>query len=1642
MAARSETAMTDDNTDDNEGVTGGASLQGLLNDWTPEGLSAGGAAALKDFFCTFYKNASVEELYAMPIERLRSVARSIWDFSSDRHGMPSETVPLVRVVNPDYEENASHPCTVIEIVSNDMPFLVASVLAEINERELAISFLAHPVVDVVRDTAGVRLIKGAEAPWAGRESMIHIEVALIASEAERQDLKVGLVDILCHIVLAVGDWQEMTARLHSATTQLEGLTSFLPEAEVGEAAEFLKWLAGDHFLLLGARDYVIDGDAETGRLVARKGSSLGVLKDPEVMVLRRQSETSEGLTPFVRDFLNQPAPIVIAKSNTRSHVHRRAYMDYIGVKTYSDSGVLTGEWRFIGLFTSSAYNRSASAIPYVRRKVQLALDKTGFAADRHDAKAFLNVIETFPRDELFQIDVDQLAKTCVGIMRLMERPRSKVFIRHDPFDRFVSALVYFPRDHFSTELRRKVGHELASAFNGRSSAFYTQMGDSTLARVHYIIGRTPGDPQGASDNEAEQRIVEAVRSWTDKLGDALEGNRSYTEGKGLFRRYRGAFSAAYKEVFDADEAVRDIDVVERLTEEDPVAVRCFKLEGDEDFILRLKVYHYGVSIPLTRSMPILENMGLRVLSEFSYKAAPNTDDGMREPHRYVYDFITELGTCGALSLEILQEVFAPAFVAIWKGEAENDGFNRLVVSPGIAWRDVAVLRACARYRLQTGISFSQAYMQDALADNPAIALQLVDLFQLRHDPLLPGGAQAREAASESILQSITRSLAQVPSLDQDRIMRRLLNLILSMTRTNYFQKTADGKFKPYISFKMDAAKIEELPNPRPFAEIFVYSPQVEGVHLRGARIARGGIRWSDRREDFRTEVLGLVKAQQVKNSVIVPSGAKGGFFPKQLPQGGSREDIQAAAISAYKTFICGLLDLTDNLDLASLEQEIIPPQRVVCFDGPDPYLVVAADKGTATFSDIANGLAKDRGFWLGDAFASGGSQGYDHKVMGITARGAWEAVKRHFREMGHDIQTTPFTVVGCGDMSGDVFGNGMLLSKKIRLVAAFDHRDIFIDPAPDAAKTWVERKRLFDLPRSSWDDFNRSLISEGGGIFSRSLKSIPLSAEIRQLLDIEEDTLTPNDLIKAILRAQADLLWFGGIGTYLKATSESHLDVGDRASDEVRIDVDELRVKVIGEGANLGCTQLGRIAFGRRGGRINMDAVDNAAGVDCSDHEVNIKILLDSAMAAGKLDEARRNTLLVDMTSAVSDLVLRNNYDQTLAITLVESSSHEDRDADGRVMRALERAGRLDRDLEFLPGDDRLSDLAEKGLGLARPELAILVSYMKIALSEALLDSDVPDDPWLSKMLYDYFPRVLREEFGEEIDRHRLRREIIATELANRIINVGGVTFVHRLQEMTGAAPADIARAFVIVRALYSLGPLRTRVNALDNKVEADVQTDMHRAIKDLLYTQSVWFLSGGRMRSISETIERYRDGIKAVHDVPRSVVSGAEVSRIEAGIEGYVQKGVDADLAAEVAILAPMAAACDVVDVARRTGFSVDDVTEAYFLVGAKMRLDRLRQDVQDLSAGEHWDRLAIRRIGTDMAWYHRMLVEFALSHEARDDGAMACVAAWLSENDEPIARFKQLFGELEATAGMNISKLSLLSSQMRDLVSSLEGQ
>ncbi|TNE35987.1 MAG: NAD-glutamate dehydrogenase, partial [Alphaproteobacteria bacterium] len=1277
-------------------VAANATLVAKICSFQNDDLSEIEQRALCEFLAKLYSNIPSEDIAGVSVERLRAKGMSFWEFAQARVRRGDGFEPKVRVFNPDAEADGGGSAhTAIEIICDDMPFIVASVMAEITDQDLEIEFLSHPIVEVYRDARGLRQVEldaDSDEGVFNRESMIHMEVSFLPGEDQCAALAEAIEAVLSHVVLAVTDWKPMDARFTETLEEMGNSQGHISDEEFQETAAFLNWLSHDHFLFFGARDYVYEGGSQDGELTPLDETNLGVLKDPTVVILRRAGEPRR-TSPRIREALMHPSPITVTKSNSRSLVHRRTYMDYIGVKTYTPDGKLKGERRFVGLFTSGAYNSSVRDIPFLRHKARQVIERSGFASGSHDANALQNIIETFPRDELFQIDVEDLSDTTHGILRLAERPRAKVFVRRDSFDRFVSVLVYVPRERFSSRLRKQIGRHLAQAFHGRQSTFYTKMGDEPLARVHYIIGRSRGAAEGPDDEVIEAEVVELIRSWTDKLENELGRRWPVAKADRLSRRYRDAFSEAYKESFSAREAADDIDILEALGETHKINAHCYRGEGDPNYAFRLKLYHLGEALALTEAMPILENMGLNVISEYTYPVRPDREILETEsPSVWVHQFYVEQNTNGALDLEVMKAYLVPAVLAVWSSDAENDGFNRLVVSPGMAWRDIVILRALAKYRLQTGITYSQAYMEEALFENAKIAKALVALFKCLHDPATGASAKARQDAAEELRQSILRSLEDVASLDQDRIISRLLNLIDAITRTNFFQPSVEGSAKPYVSFKLDCEKVEDLPSPRPFAEIFVYSPRVEGVHLRGGPVARGGLRWSDRREDFRTEVLGLVKAQQVKNSVIVPQGAKGGFFPKALPARGSREDIQAEAIEAYKTFVRGLLDITDNLPLEAGSEEVIRPDHVVCYDGPDPYLVVAADKGTATFSDIANSVSAEYGFWLGDAFASGGSVGYDHKAMGITARGAWEAVKRHFREVGKDIQSESFTVIGVGDMSGDVFGNGMLLSKHIKLVAAFDHRHIFIDPTPDVDVTYAERKRLFETPRSSWNDFNRDYISEGGGIFPRAAKSIPVSAEMSALFNIAPGKITPVELMQAILKAKADLLWFGGIGTYVKSEEESAADVGDRTNDAIRVNARELRVQVVGEGANLGCTQRGRMEFARHGGRINMDAIDNAAGVDCSDHEVNIKILIDAAVASGQLSAEERSDLLAAMTDEVSALVLKNHYEQTLALSVATSTAFGDRDSDGRLMRALEARGQLNRALEFLPSDERLKE--------------------------------------------------------------------------------------------------------------------------------------------------------------------------------------------------------------------------------------------------------------------------------------------------------------------------------------------------------------
>jgi glutamate dehydrogenase len=1153
------------------------------------------------------------------------------------------------------------------------------------------------------------------------------------------------------------------------------------------------------------------------------------------------------------------------------------------------------------------------------------------------------------------------------------------------------------------------------------SAYYLSFPEGLLVRIHFIIGRGGGETLNPNRAALERAVSAIVRTWIDGLAEALRQAQEPARAQVVFERYRDAFSQGYREAYSPAEAVEDIRLMEGLSSERPLAVDFHIRDDDGHGGIGLKVWSCTRPIPLSERVPVLENMGFRVVDERTYHIVPK-GEGQREI--WFHDMLLERADGGAADLGDAKGQLEALFLVVMRGVAEDDGYNALVLVAGMMWRDVALIRTISRFLRQTRIAFSQDYMWATLRKHPAIAASIVDLFHSRFDPRVEDDRAERE---KTALAQIEAALQGVASLDEDRILRHFVNAATSALRTNFYQPDAEGRPKAVIAIKFDSRKLDDLPLPRPLYEIFVYSPRVEGVHLRFGKVARGGIRWSDRPQDFRTEVLGLVKAQQVKNAVIVPVGAKGGFVPKKLPVGGAREAVQAEGIAAYKIFISTLLDITDNLG----PDGVIPPANVVRHDDDDPYLVVAADKGTATFSDIANEISAGHDFWLGDAFASGGSAGYDHKKMGITARGAWESVKRHFREMDIDIGKTPFSTVGVGDMSGDVFGNGMLREKTTRLVAAFDHRDIFIDPDPDPEKSFAERQRLFGLPRSSWQDYDKALISKGGGVYPRSSKEIRLSPEAQKLFGIGE-AMTPQELIKALLKAEVDLLFFGGIGTYVRASTEGDEAAGDRANDAVRISGADLRCKVIGEGANLGMTQRGRIEAATRGVRLNTDAIDNSAGVNTSDVEVNIKIALSLPIREGKLSLEQRNVLLVEMTDEVASLVLRNNYLQTLALSLAERRGMDDLGFLQRLMQILETRGELDRAVEFLPDDMELGERRKRMQPLTRPELAVLLAYAKLSLHSELLESAVPDDPYLSRELQLYFPQQIRTQFPDALEKHRLRRDIIATQLSNSMINRGGPSLVVRIADQTGASPAGIAAAFAAVRDSYGMRALNDEINTLDNKIPTSMQLDLYAAVQDLLLDRLVWFVRNVDLsKGLASVIEHYRDGIASVTKaLDTALADEAQAERAERRAE-LTDAGVDEALAHRLADLPELAAAPDIVLVADRTKKPVPEVAATYFAAEAFFRLDRIASAARDIAVSDYFDRLALDRALDSIGDALRRL---AAAMVATGASGTAAVEAWITPRAAEVDRIRTAIHEI-AGSGLTLSKLSVAASLLGDL-------
>ncbi|MEL6503430.1 MAG: NAD-glutamate dehydrogenase [Pseudomonadota bacterium] len=1484
------------------------------------------------------------------------------------------------------------PHTVLALTMSNRPFIVDSVLAQITHQGLDIHLVAHPVMD---------------------ETSVMVIIAGATDANERETLEKQLAHIQSQVVLVTDDWKPMLLRLEKAIINFRVTPPPLPSQTIAESVQFLEWLSDNNFTLLGMRDYIYKGTRKSGKLEPVADTALGVLRDEDMTLMTRGGKPVT-LTPEIRNFLFSEDPLIITKANVRSLVHRRSHLDYIGVKRYTADGKLEGELIVVGLFTSTAYTKSVLSIPLLRHKAHAVLEKVEADPRSHTGKALINILETWPRDELFQLDTETLSRFAQSAAKLEERPRIRVLSRVDKFDRFVSVLTYVPRDRYDTRVRQQMGSHLEQAYDGYLSAFFPTFLENGLTRVHFIIGRKGGKTPTVQQADLEAAIVRITRTWEDRFADAAG------------RRLGHTFPIAYKDKVAPEEAGHDVEHLEALENASQIGLDFYPSSEADSEKLHLKLFHLDKAVPLSRRVPLLENMGFHVIEESTFDVTRHDGKAV-----FIHDMILESGKAEADALDELEPRLRDTIQAIWHGRCDDDAFNGLVLTCGLTWPMAAVFRAYARYLRQLRSRFTASSMARTLMRFDGITRMLANLFEARFNPHTKG----REGKQDDLNASIIEALNDVASPDDDRILRNFANLITATLRTNYYAPILSGHGlddtpAPVLAFKTDPGAINIAPQPVPYREIFVSSPRVEGLHLRFGPVARGGLRWSDRLQDYRTEVLGLVKAQQVKNAVIVPVGSKGGFVPKQLPTGGDRNAWFEEGREAYRIFISSLLSVTDNLQ----GTKVIAPKGIVRHDGDDPYFVVAADKGTSTFSDTANAISQDYDFWLDDAFASGGSAGYDHKKMGITARGGWEAVKRHFREMNRDIQSEPFTAAGVGDMSGDVFGNGMLLSRQTRLIAAFDHRDIFIDPDPDVEVSFRERERLFKKARSSWQDYNTDKISTGGGVFSRNAKSIPLTKAAAQAIGLEAGDHPPQTILSAILLADVDLLWFGGIGTYIRASHESDADADDRGNDAIRVTAKQLRCKVIGEGANLGLTHPARIEFNRRGGCCNSDAIDNSAGVNSSDVEVNIKIALAAAMKSGKLSRKRRNTLLESMTDSVADLVLRNNYLQTLAISLTQMRGMEDFGHQQRLMQNLEARDRLDRAVEDLPDDGTMAERQTAGEALTRAEIGVLLAYAKIVALDDLVASDVPDDAYLEDLLVDYFPPKMQKPYAKQISGHRLRREIIATVLANSMINRGGPTFITRVSDRTGAPMAEIARAYVTVRDAFDLPAINASIDALDTKIDGELQLSLYKTVQERVISQTVWFVRyGDYAKGIGKVAEDYAKAVTTLMPKLPELVPDFLARRMAEDMKRYEKGGVPADVAETLARLPIAGLIPDILYASHQTGKPLMDAAKAFFTITDTFRIGRMIQAAIGIETSDYYDGLALDRALQSLHQARRDIVIDALKTRATRSAGPA--ENWLAKNEEAVGRTRNQMADIVASDQASVSRLTVAANVLADL-------
>lgn len=1632
--------------------------------------------AISEFAQTKYKTAEAQSLIDFaktylaffPLEEW--VGRELCDLCNFLLGLQffiQDSVndgPRVQVYNPSLEEHG-WLCgrTVITVLQRDMPFLVDSIRIELNRREMPIHIVQSTVLKVKREESGklVSLASNlekarqasmgnteqsstsisqqmdepdADAENTTKEALVYIETSL-HDEGDLAAIRASLLNVLKDIQNVVADYRGMLSKVEEGAKNLGQ-----NRPEENEAVAFMQWLKDSHFTFLGFREYRLT-DVDGSKVLEEKlDSRLGIFKklDKQENLL-----SEEDFSPGMRRFYHSESVVFFSKSSTRSNVHRAVYPDYVVVKKFDEKGNVCGEIRFLGLFTYSVYSMSPTMIPLLRLKVQSIIARTGLDPHGHYGKNLIRVIDNFPKEELFQSDTETLFQNIWSVASINERHVVRLIMRKDPFGSFVNCMVFVPRDLYNTQVREKIQTLIGAALNSKEFDATTFFSESTLARAQFVFRIDDSADLNIDVKAIEDSIRDITRTWTEHFQAALIDEFGEAQGLRHFNQYRHAFPPAYQEDYDARAAARDLQVLEKLDDGEDIAMNLYRSLGSDDSELRFKVMHREAPLELSYVIPILENLGLRVKAEHPYKIKKQTGAAV-----WLHDFQLTFGLPVKVDVHAVRSHFEEAFAAVWRGECENDAFNRLVLGARINWREVTMLRAYAGYMKQIAFNSSQRFIADTLVHHLEITRNLVALFKANFDPRVTKGddKDKRSVRNDRLKGKIVDSLEQVSNLNEDRVLRRYLDLMQGTLRTNYYQKTAENADKTYISIKFSPRSIPDIPAPRPMFEIYVYSPRVEGVHLRGGKVARGGLRWSDRNQDYRTEVLGLVKAQQVKNAVIVPNGAKGGFVAKQLDKSMSRDEFLAEGIACYKIFIQGLLDITDNF----VSGAVVPPESVIRKDEDDPYLVVAADKGTATFSDIANEISLRYGHWLGDAFASGGSQGYDHKGMGITARGAWVSVQRHFREKGVDIQSEAFSVIGIGDMAGDVFGNGMLLSEQIQLCAAFNHLHIFIDPNPDTAASFAERQRLFTTPRTTWDDYQRDLISKGGGVFLRSAKSIPISAEMKERFDIQADKLTPNDLINALLKAPVDLIWNGGIGTYVKASWESHAAAGDKANDSLRVDGRDLRCKVFGEGGNLGVTQLGRVEFALNGGACNTDFIDNAAGVDCSDHEVNIKILLDELVKNGDLTEKQRNAMLVDMTDEVAALVLQNNYRQTLSITLAEHEVLARTNEYRRFISFLEGQGKLDRALEFLPSDDVIVERVAQGKSYTRPELSVLISYAKVILKEALMASDIADDPYVVKEIETAFPPKLREKFRSNVYDHRLKREIVGTQVANDLINNLGITAAHRLMETTGVSYAELAKAYIVSRDVFQFEAFQQYIASLDNKVPAAYQAELMTNMVRRVRRGTRWFLRNRRANLKPEAdIAMFKDGIQSLQALVVQLSSGAVIDEWKAREERLLAHSIDEtwvhalsmpdNLFSGLSVIEAVLYSCDSGAGQKYDGQHLAEVAEVFFYLLDKLKLFWFASELSQVKVDSYWQAVARESFIDDLSGQLRKLaVAFVkLKGELTVEDAYQ---RWASAHDYLVSRWSTMVNEVQSAQSTDYAMFSVALRELVDLAHATE--